>query len=163
MLNPSSIHTDYHVRDSCASALVMDIQNKIERMQTLAKRLKEARAKTGFSQAKLAKLAGVSQSTIANIESGTRFEPQKVVQIARALGVSAEWLLEGRESRAAPQPIPEPDNMGEVCADFFWTYSNCNETGQSFLRNAIKTAQQHFIEADRRHLSIPVERDRRHK
>jgi len=134
-------------------------------MITLANRLREARAKAGLSQAKLAKLAGVSQSTIANIESGIRFEPQKAVQIARALGVSAEWLIEGRDTPVPTKkaPPPDPENMGEVCAEFFWTYSNCNEMGQSFLRNAIKTAHQHFVDTDRRHTDQPVSADRRHK
>lgn len=157
--------SDYHVRERRASVIVIDKANKIVQMQTLAKRLKEARARAGLSQAKLAKLAGVSQSTIANIESGTRFEPQKAVQIARALGVSAEWLVEGRETVAAATPVPsaEPDDLGQVCADFFWTYSNCSEAGQSFLKSAIKSAQQHFVSADRRRSLTPVPVDRRDK
>lgn len=148
MFNPSMC-SDYHVRDKPASAIVIDVENKIQRMQTLAKRLKEARTRLDISQAKLAKMAGVSQSTIANIESGTRFEPQKVVQIARALGVSAEWLIEGRESPPLPPSRTEQNDIGDVCAAFLWTYTNCNETGQSFLRNSIKIAQQSFVKPDK--------------
>jgi transcriptional regulator with XRE-family HTH domain len=55
---------------------------------TPAERLKEARTRLGISQEKVAKLAAVSQSTIGNLESGTRFEP-KAVQMAKALGVTA--------------------------------------------------------------------------
>jgi transcriptional regulator with XRE-family HTH domain len=68
-------------------------------MYTLADRLVDARAKKGISQEKLAELAGVSQSTIGNLESGTRATARRLPQIAAALGVSAIWLAEGTGPR----------------------------------------------------------------
>lgn len=40
--------------------------------------------------------AGVSQSTIGNLEAGTRNSARRLPQIADTLGVSALWLAEGK-------------------------------------------------------------------
>jgi transcriptional regulator with XRE-family HTH domain len=65
-------------------------------MYTLAERLKWARINAGLSQEELGKKAGVSQSTIGNLEAGTRSSARRLPQIADVLGVDALWLAEGR-------------------------------------------------------------------
>jgi phage repressor protein C with HTH and peptisase S24 domain len=65
-------------------------------MRTLAERLAWAREQRGLTQEALAKLAGVSQSTIGNLESGLRSNPRRIINIADALGVDPAWLAEGR-------------------------------------------------------------------
>ena len=65
-------------------------------MYTLADRLKWARQKADLSQEELGKKAGVSQSTIGNLEAGTRNSARRLPQIAAVLGVNALWLAEGR-------------------------------------------------------------------
>ncbi|WP_175039939.1 helix-turn-helix domain-containing protein [Burkholderia contaminans] len=65
-------------------------------MYTLADRLKWARLKSDLSQEELGKKAGVSQSTIGNLEAGTRNSARRLPQIAAVLGVNALWLAEGR-------------------------------------------------------------------
>lgn len=64
-------------------------------MKTLAERLVWARTRKQLSQDQLAKLAGVSQSTIGNLEAGIRNSARKITSIALALEVSAAWLAEG--------------------------------------------------------------------
>lgn len=63
---------------------------------TYADRLKWARKQRGLSQAELARLAGVKQSTIAQQETGARVvkgnAPRSLVAIASALDVNPEWL-----------------------------------------------------------------------
>jgi len=76
----------YYIRDE-------DIFDKF--MKTLAERLKEIREKRELTQEALAKLVPCSQGTIGNLESGTRLESQKIVAIARALGVNPDWLQYG--------------------------------------------------------------------
>ncbi|MDC6130800.1 helix-turn-helix domain-containing protein [Burkholderia gladioli] len=76
-------------------------------MYTLADRLKWARARSGLSQEQLGDKAGVSQSTIGNLEAGTRSSARRLPQIADALGVTALWLAEGRG-----KPTPDTD-LGE--------------------------------------------------
>ncbi|WP_244098924.1 helix-turn-helix domain-containing protein [Burkholderia ambifaria] len=70
-------------------------------MYTLADRLKWARQKAGWSQEELGKKAGVSQSTIGNLEAGTRNSARRLPQIAAVLGVNALWLAEGRGEPAS--------------------------------------------------------------
>ncbi|WP_257827934.1 XRE family transcriptional regulator [Burkholderia glumae] len=66
-------------------------------MKTLADRLKEARAEKKLSQEGLARLSGVSQSTIAHIESGRNQGSKHLLALARALDMDAEWLENGRK------------------------------------------------------------------
>lgn len=60
----------------------------------LSKRLRAARRKARLSQRQLGELAGVATSVIADVERGKTGIPafDKVVKIARALGVDAEQL-----------------------------------------------------------------------
>ena len=69
-------------------------------MNTLAERLKTARLLKGdvWTQAHLAAASAVSTGTIGNIESGLRGVKRPIgtlPQIAKALGVSYEWLAHG--------------------------------------------------------------------
>ena len=64
-------------------------------MNKISDRLKEARSRRKWNQAQLALAAGVSPGTIGNIESGTRQAKGSLPQIAKALGVSHDWLANG--------------------------------------------------------------------
>lgn len=77
-------------------------------MKTLAERLTWARENKGLTQASLAKLSGVTQSTIGNLESGLRQTARKILDIATALDVDPMWLANGQgEARpAAPSAAP---------------------------------------------------------
>lgn len=72
-------------------------------MDSLANRLRIAREKAGLSQAALAKLIGSGQSTIGSIENGRNQGSGKLLQIARVLSVSPEWLETGRGSMESVQ------------------------------------------------------------
>jgi transcriptional regulator with XRE-family HTH domain len=62
-------------------------------------RVKLRRKELKLSQEKLAKLAGVSQTTIAQIERGRNEASTRILEIARALGVRAEWLSDERADK----------------------------------------------------------------
>ena len=64
-------------------------------MNTLAERLQFAMDKMGKNQVELAALAGTSQVTISNILNGVTKSPRNGLQIAKALKISPEWLLNG--------------------------------------------------------------------
>ena len=113
-------------------------------MDTIAKRIKETRTGRDLTQKELAKKAGVSQGTIGNLESGARTSPRHLVQIANALGVTAEWLQSGVTAKA---PIDE--TVDDAFTEFFVVYSGATEAGKKFLRNAIAAAKSSFM-ADRR-------------
>jgi transcriptional regulator with XRE-family HTH domain len=61
----------------------------------IAKRLKELRMKTGWSQQKLAEEAGLSYNTITKIEQGAATKPtiQTMIKIADAFKISIDELV----------------------------------------------------------------------
>lgn len=72
-------------------------------MNTLAERLQLVMDKMGKNQVELAALAGTSQVTISNILNGVTKSPRNGLQIAKALKISPEWLLNGTGEMAQPQ------------------------------------------------------------
>lgn len=80
-------------------------------MKTLGERLIWARMRIGLSQHALAKHAGVSQSTIGNLEAGSRLTARKITAIASALNVDSGWLAEGvgQPTSHPQQAIPSLD------------------------------------------------------
>lgn len=93
-------------------------------METIGQRLKRLREASGLSQGALATAAGLkSQGTIGNIERETRGYGDSVVDIARVLGVTPDYLRcsEGAaqtESNVEPAPQIRPRKgvpvVGEV-------------------------------------------------
>lgn len=63
---------------------------------TISERLRAARDEAGLTQLEVATAAGVSQGTVANIESGLRQNPRELMAIAKAVNVQPEWLKSGR-------------------------------------------------------------------
>jgi len=61
----------------------------------IARRIKELRKKSGWSQQKLAEKAGVSYNTITKIEQGAATMPtiQTMIKIADAFGISLDELV----------------------------------------------------------------------
>lgn len=70
-------------------------------MKSLADRLKFAREKMGLSQSELGDRIGLSQQSVAKIENGATQQPRKIKEIARALGVTQQWLQFGVEENGS--------------------------------------------------------------
>lgn len=71
---------------------------------TFADRLREAMKASGFTQGSLAKMVGMSQSSIWKLTSGAASGSRKTVELAKALNVRPEWLASGElPSRTATQ------------------------------------------------------------
>ncbi len=85
-----------HVRDNTSNPNVFGCFAKITNVKNIAERLAHARSVRDWTQLELARHAGVSQSTIGNIESGSRKSPRELLAIAAAVGVSPEWLKTGK-------------------------------------------------------------------
>ncbi|MDR6585552.1 helix-turn-helix domain-containing protein [Herbaspirillum frisingense] len=83
-------------------------------MKTLAVRLQWARTKKNLSQEALAKKAGVSQSTIGNLESGLRQTARRITAIADILEVNPMWLSDGKGS---PEPAHGSSRAESVDAE----------------------------------------------
>ncbi|WP_254845792.1 XRE family transcriptional regulator [Edwardsiella tarda] len=74
-----------------------------------SKRLELAMKATGETQAGLAKKVGMAQSSINKLLNGAKGS-RKTVEIARALGVSADWLGSGKGDMSLLPPV-EPSNI----------------------------------------------------
>jgi transcriptional regulator with XRE-family HTH domain len=104
-------------------------------VDTLPSRLNHARTLRGLSQSKLAELAGVSQSTVGNIEAGIRDGAASLAAIADALQVRYWWLRDGEgpmeptKLRADAQAIAEafdslPVDTALAIDRRAWLYAN---------------------------------------
>lgn len=87
-------------------------------METIGQRLKRLRTAKGLSQAKLAKEAGLgSPGAIGNIEAGTRGYGESIVDIARVLETTPDYLrLQSDElgDMAQTKPMAGLPLVGEV-------------------------------------------------
>lgn len=102
-----------HARVYLAITPVFSSRGLITDVKTLAEVIRERRKKLDLSQAALAKLAHVSQSTIGNIEAQVRGHkgepPPSLPKIAHALGTNTEELMrEAGMSLAAALGVSEP-------------------------------------------------------
>lgn len=79
---------------------------------TIGERLRQARKKAGITQSELARRAKVTPSAISQIESGLSKKPDAInlLKIARALDVTPDWLITGKD--VAPAPARKPDDIG---------------------------------------------------
>ena len=64
-------------------------------MKTFGEKIREARTELGITQIELGKRVGVSNRTITAYENGAKKAYERTIrQLAKALGVSAKYLLE---------------------------------------------------------------------
>jgi len=69
----------------------------------LGERLAAARSERGLTKAALARLVGLSPSTVADIEKGAQTGVDVLESLAKALGVSPAWLAFGEGPREIPK------------------------------------------------------------
>jgi transcriptional regulator with XRE-family HTH domain len=71
--------------------------------ETLGERIRQARIRYGMSQAELARRIGISTQGMNLIEAGKTPDPaaSRVREIARVLGVSADYLLGLRDDQTS--------------------------------------------------------------
>lgn len=76
-------------------------------MKTLSERLKIALELSGISQTQLAASIGVTQPAISKLLAGTSRESRRMIQLARALKISPDWLINGSGQMYDCSPIPD--------------------------------------------------------
>lgn len=71
-------------------------------MENLNARIKRLRKERGLTQEQLARLSGLSQTSISDLERGRNDGSEYLVEIAKALGVTAEFLKFRAGSKSEP-------------------------------------------------------------
>ncbi len=101
---------------------------------TLAERLKSARNSAGISQQDLGKAVGVTQAAIQKLESGKAKASTKLIDIARFLQVSPEWLLYG-EGGTSSDKTKDGVPMSDIRPDAVdvWDSSSPLEDDEVFI------------------------------
>lgn len=65
-------------------------------VETIGSRIRSRRQEVGLTQVELARIVGLSQATIAQLESGKRQKTRELVAIAKALKASPYYLATGK-------------------------------------------------------------------
>lgn len=79
------------------------------------------RKKAGLSQVDLADLLGVSRQSVSKWETGeSNPDVTKIPVLAKAFGVTADWLLSEEEPSDSPEPVPEATPVHPVSAFPEW-------------------------------------------
>ncbi len=99
---------------------------------TLGEKIRNLRKQKGFKRGKLAKLSETSKSYIRGIENKNPPEPSmdKVAKIAAALGVTADDLVDSRDSTPVPNAVDQA---------FFRRYLTMDSTTKERIRLMIET------------------------
>lgn len=132
---------------------------KVTTMKTLAERLTWARIDREMSQQQLADKAGVAQSTIGSLEAGTRMTARKITAIAAALGVSSDWLADGKgdadaiRTQAAPTAAPEGTRklqwLDEAESEVLSLYRACGKAEQATALVILRSLPKAFADDKR--------------
>lgn len=74
----------------------LGLNKSMEKMHTLAERIKFAREAKDMTQTALAKKSGLKQSDISKLETGRMLSTTAMVELATALKCDPQWLSTGR-------------------------------------------------------------------
>lgn len=95
-------------------------------MATVGDRIRSRRDELGWKQDDLAMKAGISKSFLSDLENGKRnVGADKLLDIARALNLSLDYLMTGKHAEAAKQASQEvqiPKSLAEFAAEAGLTF-----------------------------------------
>jgi y4mF family transcriptional regulator len=89
-------------------------------MQTsgVGERIKKRRSELDWTQEQLAQKAGISKSFLSDLENGKRsVSANNLLDIARALGVSLDFLMTGKASQDQKSEVPIPASLARFAAE----------------------------------------------
>jgi y4mF family transcriptional regulator len=87
-------------------------------MAVIGERIKERRNELGWTQEQLAQKAGISKSFLSELENGKRsVSADNLLDLARTLGVSLDYLMTGREKETKPAELQIPASLAKFADD----------------------------------------------
>ena len=87
-------------------------------MTSVGERIRGRRAELGWTQDQLAQKAGISKSFLSDLENGKRsVGANNLLDIARALGVSLDFLMTGTASQDQRSEVPIPASLARFAAE----------------------------------------------
>lgn len=86
-------------------------------MAGVGERIKKRRQELEWTQDQLAQKAGISKSFLSDLENGKRsVGAENLLDIARALGVSIDYLMTGEASKDKTAEVPIPASLARFAA-----------------------------------------------
>ena len=87
-------------------------------MAGVGERIKKRRQELEWTQDQLALKAGISKSFLSDLENGKRsVGAENLLDIARALGVSLDYLMTGEASQDQKTEVPIPATLARFAAE----------------------------------------------
>lgn len=87
-------------------------------MAGVGERIKKRRQELEWTQDQLAQKAGISKSFLSDLENGKRsVGAENLLDIARALGVSIDFLMTGKASKDQAAEVPIPASLARFAAE----------------------------------------------
>lgn len=87
-------------------------------MPSVGERIKERRLELGWTQDQLCTKAGLSKSFLSDLENGKRsISASNLLDVARTLGVSLDYLMTGEASQDQPTEVPIPASLARFAAE----------------------------------------------
>ncbi len=109
-------------------------------MASVGERIRGRRAELGWTQDQLGQKAGISKSFLSDLENGKRsVGANNLLDIARALGVSLDFLMTGTASQDQKSEVPIPASLARFAA----------EEGLTFRQTLVLLEMQQQIVAHR--------------
>jgi transcriptional regulator with XRE-family HTH domain len=89
-----------------------------QRMASVGERIRGRRVELGWTQDQLGQKAGLSKSFLSDLENGKRsVGANNLLDIARALGVSLDFLMTGTASQDQRREVPIPASLARFAAE----------------------------------------------
>lgn len=87
-------------------------------MSSVGERIKERRLDIGWTQDQLCTKAGLSKSFLSELENGKRsVSAANLLDIARALNVSLDYLMTGKASKETQSEVAIPASLANFAAE----------------------------------------------
>ncbi len=87
-------------------------------MASVGDRIKQRRLDLGWTQDQLCTKAGISKSFLSDLENGKRsVSATNLLDIARTLSVSLDYLMTGEASEEPPADVPIPSSLARFAAE----------------------------------------------